>query len=97
MKALISPIEEIKYISSWNDQEAIYTVLGQRVAEITENEFPVAQPLFWIDCNNDVIADLYYYDVNTKSILNKPDDVVNPNLVKQASSNEPVTNGTQTI
>ena len=79
MKALINPNEETKYISSWNDKKPIYTVLGQRVCEVTENEFPVADPLFWIDCKNDVKADYYYYDTTTQSILIKPDDVKNPN------------------
>jgi len=97
MKALINPNEETKYISSWNDQEPVYTVLGQRVCDVAENEFEVAQPLFWIDCNNDVKADWYYYDVTTQSILIKPYDVENPNPVKQASNNQPSTSGTQTI
>ena len=84
MKALINPNEEAKYVSSWNKQDSIYTVLGQRICDVAENEFEVATPLFWVDCNNDVKADLYYYDVTTQSILIKPDDVENPNklLVK---------------
>jgi hypothetical protein len=94
MKALINPNEETKYISLWNEKTPVYTVLGQRVCEVAENNFPVAKPLFWIDCNNDVIADLYYYDAITQSILIKPIDAEAP---KQASSNQPTTSGTQTI
>lgn len=53
MKALISPNE---IVVSYDE-----TVLGQRVAQTTETEFPVAEPLFWIDCPDDCAADLWYY------------------------------------
>lgn len=94
MKALINPNEETKYISEWNENTPIYTTIGQRVCDVAENDFPVAEPLFWLDCNNDVLADLYYYDVTTQSILVKPNDAEAP---KQASTGQPTTTGTQTI
>lgn len=89
MKALINPNEEIKYISSYNNQELvyrledlkpIYTTVGKRVCEVAQNEFPVALPLFWIDCNLDIVADMYYYDETSQSILIKPNDVDSPVL-----------------
>lgn len=54
MKALISP------------NEAAYsydglTILGMRIAQVAEEEFPVASPLFWWDCSVDCTADNYYY------------------------------------
>jgi len=76
MKALINPIEESKYVSSYNENNPIFTVLGQRICEVAENEFPVAEPFFWIDCNNDVKADLYYYDDIKKSIIIKPENAI---------------------
>jgi hypothetical protein len=90
MKALINPNEEAKYISSYDNQEPvykaedfkpIYTVVGKRVCEVTENDFPVASPLFWIDCNSEIVADIYYYDETTQSILIKPIDVNSPPLL----------------
>lgn len=60
MKALISSIEP---------RES-----GYRVAQVAaDNEiFDVAEGLFWADCANDVIADRFYYDSNTKQILAIP-------------------------
>jgi hypothetical protein len=53
MKALISPNEiAVSYDG---------TLLGQRVAQVGNNEFPIAPPLFWTDCPDDCVADLWYY------------------------------------
>ena len=91
MKALISPIEEVKYISLWNKGIPIYTVLGKRVAEVTNNEFPVAEPLFWIDCETNITAENYYYNEINKSIIAIPNDVEIP------IDQQPKTTGTQNI
>jgi hypothetical protein len=49
-KALICPNEPVQ--------------TGYRVAQVepAENIFPVADPLFWIDCADDVFADQFWYD-----------------------------------
>jgi hypothetical protein len=39
------------------------------VAEVCDAEFEVAQPLFWVDCADDVVADEYYFDTATNTIL----------------------------
>jgi len=54
MKALISPKEPRE--------------TGYRVAEVEPVDFPVAQPLFWVDCADDVVADQFWYDPETASI-----------------------------
>ena len=71
MKALISP------------QEIVYkydgTLLGQRVAHVSENSFDIAPPLFWVDCADDVVADHFYYDPETQTIqvlFNKIPDAI---------------------
>lgn len=59
-QALISPTEKVyKYDG---------TLLGERVAETTTTPFEVAPPLFWVACNDDVVADQWYYDPNTFAI-----------------------------
>lgn len=82
MKALIDPLESVNYIvnwklnPNWDGKELrfkylpIYEVLpnAERVCEVLQNEFPVANPLFWIDCANDVVADVYYYDTVSNTI-----------------------------
>jgi hypothetical protein len=53
MKALIS-LNEIAY--SYDG-----VPIGQRVAQVEEIEFLVAPPLFWTNCPDDCVADLWYY------------------------------------
>lgn len=53
MKALIS------------SQEAVYNfdgTTGYRVADVHATGFEVSEPLFWVDCADDVVADQFYYD-----------------------------------
>jgi hypothetical protein len=62
--ALISPEEKVyKYDGS---------LLGERVATIMDLPFEVASPLFWIECNDDVVADQFYYDTETQNIIVVP-------------------------
>lgn len=54
MKALISPIEPKE--------------TGYRVAQVENQEFEVAEPLFWVSCANDVVADQFWYDPTDQTI-----------------------------
>ena len=60
-KGLVSP-NEIRY----GDEEK--TQSGYRIAQVTDVEFVVASPLFWIDVNDDVVADVKYYDPADKQV-----------------------------
>lgn len=44
-----------------------------RVCQVVENgkEFPVAPPLFWEDCPDDVVADKFEYDEKGKNKAEK--------------------------
>jgi hypothetical protein len=66
MHALISP-NEIVYSA---EKEA----LGARVAEVSANAFPIAEPLFWVDCDSSVIPNDVYYDLNENIIKPIPID-----------------------
>jgi len=74
MKALISPNETMKYISEYqfSDGENISVLMdipnGQRIVEVAENQFEVADPLFWVDCNSSVNTNEYYYDPSDSAI-----------------------------
>lgn len=77
MKALISPNEKVKYINSWTedpDDNTIYIASyaelenAQRVVEVHANEFDVAPPLFWTDCDASIVAEDYYYDTTDSTI-----------------------------
>jgi hypothetical protein len=85
MKALISIDENTQYISGWNNPVPpsikyipIYTVCGERIVQVQENEFPVALPLFWIDCDNDVTPEKNCYDGTTQTIILIPPNVDDP-------------------
>jgi len=74
-KALISTIEAITNFDGST---------GFRIAQV-ENEnniFEVAEGLYWIDCNDDVVADLYYFDTSENVILPTP---------SKPQSNDPAT------
>lgn len=53
MKALISQNEQVQYFDGGS---------GYRVADVHADGFEVAEPLFWVDCSEDVVADLFYFD-----------------------------------
>ena len=80
-KVLISPNEKVFDPTTGLE-------IGERVAEVAEHEFPVSSPLFWIDCADDVVAGLFYYDQNTSTILLIPE----PPLPEQ-----PVSQGAQSL
>ena len=89
--ALISPNEQISYISAWDGQTPVYTVLGQRVAEVENIQFEVAPPLFWLECADDVTAMGFYYNATSLAIVQVPDSPPQPIIV------QPVTIGLQTL
>jgi hypothetical protein len=77
-QALISPTEQVyKYDG---------TLLGERVAQTTATPFEVAPPLFWVACNNDVVADKWYYDPATFQIDPIP---MPPPVPKNGTTEEP--------
>jgi hypothetical protein len=63
-EALISPMEKVYNYDG--------TLLGDRVAEVTTQPFEVAPPLFWVACQDNVVADQFYYDPNTYQIDSIP-------------------------
>ena len=58
-KALISPNE---LIYSYDG-----TLIGVRVAQVEQQEFDVAQPLYWIECADEVDAINWYFQTETNS------------------------------
>ena len=69
MKALISPLEPRS--------------TGYRVAQIHETGFDVAEPLFWVDCPNDLIEDQKWYDPSDNTFKDAP--------ILPAAENQPTT------
>lgn len=89
MKALISPNEVFihTWVSSYIQEESkqvpvYFEILDcQRVAQVEPNDkvFDVAQPLHWVDCPDDCVADEWYFKNN--QVLIKPQDVEQPEQV----------------
>jgi len=69
MFALISPNEQAWSNGSMTQPSVL---LGQRVAQVSAAEFPVAPPLFWLSCAEDVKAETHYFSPNTQQIIKKP-------------------------
>jgi len=64
---------------------------GYRVAQVEQQEFEVAPPLFWFDCTDDVVADHFWYDPVDQTI--KPIPVPEPII----ALDQPNTTGSQTL
>lgn len=35
---------------------------GYRVAEVADLAFEIAQPLYWVECADDIVADVYWFN-----------------------------------
>jgi hypothetical protein len=68
--ALISPNEKINF----ENQE-----IGERIAQVETQTFEIALPLYWMPCENDIVADIYYLANDGSIQLNpnyfQPDEV----------------------
>lgn len=75
--ALISPNEQVSYISAWTSSkppQPVYELIpdSARVAQISTEIFPIAEPLFWIECSDEAVADVWYYNTSTGELLLVP-------------------------
>ena len=81
MKALIDPTSPVSHIVSWTPiqgatEKPFYTPVlevypnSARVCQVEPDDqtFSVAEPLFWTDCANNVVADQFWYDTSTQII-----------------------------
>ena len=65
-KALISPMEP-RIDNDGND--------GFRVAHVVQESYEVASPLFWVDCSDECVQDLWVYvDGNLVDITPVPEE-----------------------
>lgn len=98
-KALIDPSISVTYIASWFESngkyEPIYSVCqnSARVCEICEESFEVANPLFWVDCSDEIVADQFWYDV----LSQKFNPIENAPYPQVELNNQPQTTGTQEL
>lgn len=50
---------------------------GYRVAEVTDTAFEVTPALFWVDCPDDCVADLWFYNTANDTCEPKPIQIEN--------------------
>ena len=77
-KALVDTQTSVQHIASWveipdttpKQYNAIYETYANsaRVCEVSDTPFEVYKTLIWLDCADDVVADQYYYDTESKTI-----------------------------
>lgn len=84
-KALISPAEQVLYISSWVTDRLGMTFPvcepiqnSSRVVQVEDNEFEVAEPLFWVACEDIITPSGFYYDLSDSTIKAVPADAIKP-------------------
>ena len=77
-KALIDTTTSVQHIASWVEipdttptrYNAVYETYhnSARVCEVEDTTFEVYPTLIWVDCEDNVVADQYYYDKETQTI-----------------------------
>jgi hypothetical protein len=93
--ALIDPNASVQHTVSWTTALRSVPVFetypnSARVAEVASVEFEVASPLFWVACDDTIVADQWYYDTVTSTfaqVVNEPRPV----------QPQPVVEGAQTL
>lgn len=78
MKALISPDEKIYDLQN--------NVIGDRVAYFYEEQFDVAQPLFFLNVDDsfaDKDSSFYYYNTLTNQVSLIPQEIVDARFAQQ--------------
>lgn len=90
-QALIDPTTQVSALTSWTENPdpagspkyfPVWTVIDNsaRVAQVASEggTFPVAPPLFWTGCGDDVVADQWYYNTQTNQVSIVPPPVPQP-------------------
>lgn len=75
-KALISPNEKrTDYLGN----------IGERIAQVEQKSFDVAQPLFWVNCPDNCVADQWYY-IDSQCKVMPPELVPVPTAEENATT-----------
>jgi len=61
--ALICPNELVRVRSL--DTPPVFTT-GYRIAQVEIETFPVGEPTYWMECADDVVANLWYFNTETQ-------------------------------
>jgi hypothetical protein len=91
-KALIDTQTSVAHIVSWQYNNPIYETYANsaRVCEITDTTFEVYKTLIWVDCEDDIVADQFWYDLIAQT-FNPVENAPQPQIV------QPTTEGTESV
>jgi hypothetical protein len=75
-KALVNPNLTASYISEWSHdtQSETYTPVysvyanSQLIEDVQDTSFEAASPLYWLDCNDNVVTYRWYLDTSDNQI-----------------------------
>lgn len=79
-KALIAPMQQF--------------FSGVRIAQVSDSAFEVAEPLFWVDVEDNVTAEKFCYDLQNNVPVAIPEPVL-PDV--QAADQQPTSSGLETV
>ena len=81
-KALVDTQTSVQHIVTYEGNNPIYETYpnSARVCEVTDTQFEVYKTLIWLDCADEVIADQFYYDMESKTI--KPVENAEPPTIQ---------------
>ena len=83
-KALCDTNTSVQHITSWQNGNAILETYpnSARICEVTDTPFEVNPSLIWVDCEDDVVADQYYYDTEAQTI-NPVENALQPEPIQE--------------
>jgi hypothetical protein len=69
-KALVDTQVSVEHIVAYENNNPVYETYANsaRVCEVVNTEFPVYETLIWVDCEDNVVADQFWYDTQSKTI-----------------------------
>jgi hypothetical protein len=83
-----------KYIVGWVGNQPVYKEIpnGSCIVDVQAQTYTVGDPLFWVNCADNVQPWDWYYDSVSQTCIVMP-----PPAPKTASTDQPVVTGAQTL
>jgi hypothetical protein len=89
MQAMINPDAPVQHVIGWNGSKPIMETYpnSATVCEVQAITFPIALPLYWVECSDNILAYQFWYSLTTQQF----------SLIENVIPPQPVSTGTQTL